>query len=773
MQAPAVVHWGPGVPSDKLAYINDREEALIKGARKFKGRRDVGGIPAYPDPGDTAAGDDDKNYGSGTSTGWGGWGGTSTSSPSTSGTSTNWGGSPTGSPSTSGTSTGWGGPDTDSGGLLGGGGIGAGSGTSGGSPSDGGGGVASGGGVGGGFGSGDAGGLGAAYPGRGDYQGAYPSAAADIMAAARTLAPNSMSTPAQKAAFDKWRSEVGQRAINGFPDPAPEKTDREISIPTPGPAAIAPLGVQPGLSAPPAAPAVASTSSAPAGPPEGLLGPRSMSYGTQTSNFDVPVQSIAANTAAMTAPKIADRIAPSPGFGQSYPAKTAASRATYPSRGDYQGAVPSAEVAQPGPADIPAPAAMAQYPSRGNYGIDPYTGGPKTPSATGDFITTSRSLGASVYGPHEMTLPNEFRTSFGAYDKWNTEQTTRMLNGWEDPKPVEVPDVNLPTSFGEDWRKNTITGQTLSGLLDALPPASTQGPGLNPPVTQSSAQSNPNLPTAELTPINPGLLDAALPPATVGSIAPQMPNIGAKTEKLMQTQRKGGTPAGLDPFAETDFADATVDQDVVATTADPRALAGVYPSRGTPDPNASPYTGTPQAVATVNPSATSTPWGGYFDIPARTEGTTLPKNPFVGRPTDLRKQVLSAVNDAMPTYKEPVVGDTTTPETTVTDAVPPPGLLDGPQMGDVTPPPQDYFSTASSPRSISALAGEGGGIRQEALDNEKKALGGKKGGKKDDKPDDGTDTPGKGSRGRYGLPDWYWQWYRTAGQFGAPRGLLG
>ena len=51
---------------------------------------------------------------------------------------------------------------------------------------------------------------------------------------------------------------------------------------------------------------------------------------------------------------------------------------------------------------------------------------------------------------------------------------------------------------------------------------------------------------------------------------------------------------------------------------------------------------------------------------------------------------------------------------------------------------------------------------------------GKKGGKKDDKPDDGTDTPGgKGSRGRYGLPDWYWQWYRTAGQYGAPRGLLG
>lgn len=739
MQAPAVVHWGKGIPPDKLAYINDREEALIRNARTFKGKRDVGGIPAYPDVADTAAGDDKD---------WMGGGG--------------------------GAANGYGGPGSgSSGGVHDGGGIAS-----------------------GGFGPGAMGSLGGApaapmpglsappvpapasipapgvtYPARGDYQGAVPSAAADIMAAARTLAPGVGATPAQRQQYDRWRAEIGQRAINGFPDPAPEKTDREISIPTPGPAAIAPLGVQPGLSAPPAAPAVASTSSAPAGPPEGLLGPRSMSYGTQTSNFDVPVASIAANTAAMTAPKIADRIPPSPGFGQSYPAKTAASRATYPSRGDYQGAVPSAEVAQPGPADIPAPAAMAQYPSRGNYGIDPYTGGPKTPSATGDFITTSRSLGASVYGPHEMTLPNEFRTSFGAYDKWNTEQTTRMLNGWEDPKPVEVPDVNLPTSFGEDWRKNTITGQTLSGLLDALPPASTQGPGLNPPVTQSSAQSNPNLPTAELTPINPGLLDAALPPATVGSIAPQMPNIGAKTEKLMQTQRKGGTPAGLDPFAETDFADATVDQDVVATTADPRALAGVYPSRGTPDPNASPYTGTPQAVATVNPSATSTPWGGYFDIPARTAGTTLPKNPLAGNLMNLRKQVLSAVNDAMPTYKEPAVGDTT-----VADTQPPPdGLLEGPRMGDVTPPPNDYFDTARPPATRMAFAarGDGGGVRQEALDNQKKALGGKKGGKKDDKPDDGTDTPGKGSRNRWNLPDWYWQWYRTAGQFGAPRGLLG
>ena len=605
MQAPAVVHWGKGIPPDKLAYINDREEALIRNARTFKGKRDVGGIPAYPDPGDTAAGDDDKNYGSGTSTGWGGWGGTSTSSPSTSGTSTNWGGSPTGSPSTSGTSTGWGGPDTDSGGLLGGGGIGAGSGTSGGSPSDGGGGVASGGG--GGFGSGDAGGLGAAYPGRGDYQGAYPSAAADIMAAARTLAPNSMSTPAQKAAFDKWRSEVGQRAINGFPDPAPEKTDREISIPAPGPAAIPQIGPQPGLSAPPAAPAVASSSSAPAGPPEGLLGPRDMSYGTQTSNFDVPVASIAANTAAMTAPKIADRIPPSPGFGQSYPvARRSPSQVSTDPR-VAQTPVGSYPAAQPGPADIPSPSLQSA--------TDTYWGG---------------------------------------------------------------------------------------------------------------------RPTAELTALNPGLLDA---PSTVASVAPQMSNIGAKTEKTMQTAYMGGTPPGLDPFAMTEFDAPAANQDVAVTPADPRAAASMYPSRGMPDPNASAYAGTPE------------------NVPPETQVAANPS--------------------AMPTYKEPVVGDTNTPETTVADVTPPPGLLDGPQMGDVTPPPKDYFNTASSPRSISALAGEGGGIRQEALDNEKKALGGKKGGKKDDKPDDGTDTPGKGSRGRYGLPDWYWQWFRTAGQYGAPRGLLG
>lgn len=646
MQAPAVVHWGKGIPPDKLAYINDREEALIQGARKFKGKRDVGGIPAYPDPGDTAAGDEDKTYGSGTSTGWGG---APTSSTSTSGTSTNWGGAPsTGSSSYgSGTSTGWGGAPSD-GGLLGGGGIGAGSGTSGGSPSDGGGGVSA-----GGFGGvSSGGGLGSAssdYPARGDYQGAVPSAAADIMAAARTLAPGVGATPAQRQQYDRWRAEIGQRAINGFPDPAPEKTDREISIPTPGPAAIAPLGTQPGLSAPPAAPAVASTSSAPAGPPEGLLGPRSMSYGTQTSNFDVPVQSIA-NTAAMTQPKIVDRIAPvKSGFGQSYATKRAAPQiATDPRVAQTPvGSLPA------GPADIPSPSAQ---------------------SATSTY--------------------------------WGGR------------------------------------------------------------------------PAAQLTALNPGLLDA---PSTPASLAPQMSNIGAKTSPPVTEMAKNGewTPPNSDPYDATTVA---ADQDVAMTAVDPRAFAGAYPSRGTPDPNATAFAGAPEDVPpdqqiAANPSATSTPWGGYFDVPARTAGTTLPKNPLTGNLMDLRKQVLSSVRDKM----TPAVGDTN-----VADQ-PTPGLLDAPaRTASASPsqepaaPSQEYTggddiapSQQPSTRMAFAARGDGGGVRQEALDNQKKALGGKKGGKKDDKPDDGTDTPGKGSRSRWNLPDWYWQWYRTAGQFGAPRGLLG
>ena len=595
MQAPAVVHWGKGIPPDKLAYINDREEALIRNARTFKGKRDVGGIPAYPDVADTAAGDDKD---------WMGGGG--------------------------GAANGYGGPGSgSSGGVHDGGGIAS-----------------------GGFGPGAMGSLGGApaapmpglsappvpapasipapgvtYPARGDYQGAVPSAAADIMAAARTLTPGVGATPAQRQQYDRWRAEIGQRAINGFPDPAPEKTDREISIPTPGPAAIAPLGAQPGLSAPPATPAVASTSSAPAGPPEGLLGPRSMSYGTQTSNFDVLVQSIA-NTAAMTQPKIVDRIAPAKsGFGQSYATKRAAPQiATDPRVAQTPvGSLPA------GPADIPSPSAQ---------------------SATSTY--------------------------------WGGR------------------------------------------------------------------------PTAQLTALNPGLLDA---PSTPASLAPQMSNIGAKTSPPVTEMAKNGewTPPNSGPYDATTVA---ADQDV-AMTATPETLPSgtqtawgrqrskmnpfaSFASAGLPAgyeqsyfPNGIEVPGTaedvpPEQQIAANPSATSTPWGGY---------------------------------------EEPVVGDTT-----VADTQPPPdGLLEGPRMGDVTPPPNDYFDTARPPATRMAFAarGDGGGVRQEALDNQKKALGGKKGGKKDDKPDDGTDTPGKGSRSRWNLPDWYWQWYRTAGQFGAPRGLLG
>lgn len=48
--------WGPGIPDDKLAYLNDDEMALVQANRMFKGERNVNGVPAFPDPGDTAAG---------------------------------------------------------------------------------------------------------------------------------------------------------------------------------------------------------------------------------------------------------------------------------------------------------------------------------------------------------------------------------------------------------------------------------------------------------------------------------------------------------------------------------------------------------------------------------------------------------------------------------------------------------------------------------------------------------------------------------------------
>lgn len=53
---PAVLDWGTGIPEDKLAYLNDDEMALVQANRTFKDKRSVDGVPAFPDPGDTAAG---------------------------------------------------------------------------------------------------------------------------------------------------------------------------------------------------------------------------------------------------------------------------------------------------------------------------------------------------------------------------------------------------------------------------------------------------------------------------------------------------------------------------------------------------------------------------------------------------------------------------------------------------------------------------------------------------------------------------------------------
>jgi len=54
---PAALDWGDGIPLDKLAYLNDDEMALVQAKRLFKEPRSYNGIPAFPDPGDTAAGD--------------------------------------------------------------------------------------------------------------------------------------------------------------------------------------------------------------------------------------------------------------------------------------------------------------------------------------------------------------------------------------------------------------------------------------------------------------------------------------------------------------------------------------------------------------------------------------------------------------------------------------------------------------------------------------------------------------------------------------------
>ena len=53
---PMELDWGPGVPKDRLRYINAKEEALIKKHRVSKAARDYAGVKAYPDIGDTKAG---------------------------------------------------------------------------------------------------------------------------------------------------------------------------------------------------------------------------------------------------------------------------------------------------------------------------------------------------------------------------------------------------------------------------------------------------------------------------------------------------------------------------------------------------------------------------------------------------------------------------------------------------------------------------------------------------------------------------------------------
>ncbi len=90
---PEALDWGPGIPLDKLAYLNDEEMALVQAKRMFKDRRNYKGVPAFPDPGDTAAGDTGQgtsssgglNDGGGDSGAGSGTGGGSDSGGSTSG----------------------------------------------------------------------------------------------------------------------------------------------------------------------------------------------------------------------------------------------------------------------------------------------------------------------------------------------------------------------------------------------------------------------------------------------------------------------------------------------------------------------------------------------------------------------------------------------------------------------------------------------------------------------------------------------------------------
>lgn len=107
---PTKLDWGPGIPEDKLAYLNDEEMALVQAKRGYKGKRSVDGIPAFPDPGDTAAGDR----------------GTGSSGRPSSGGSSGPDRGPTGGPSSGNGGLGGGGKGGTSGGAGGAGGLGGG-----------------------------------------------------------------------------------------------------------------------------------------------------------------------------------------------------------------------------------------------------------------------------------------------------------------------------------------------------------------------------------------------------------------------------------------------------------------------------------------------------------------------------------------------------------------------------------------------------------------------------------------------------------------------
>ena len=117
---PVELDWGPGVPKDRLAYINADEKALIQRFRKTKAAREYAGVPAFASDSASSKGvergaDGPSGVGRGS-----GSGGSSTSSSSSgskstsSSSSTSGGGNKGASPSTSGTSTSWGGASSAS-----------------------------------------------------------------------------------------------------------------------------------------------------------------------------------------------------------------------------------------------------------------------------------------------------------------------------------------------------------------------------------------------------------------------------------------------------------------------------------------------------------------------------------------------------------------------------------------------------------------------------------------------------------------------------------